>query len=504
MSNWLDNLVAAISPEWGLRRLSARNSLALYEAATPSRNRQFKRATESAGASVRAAASSLRDQARWMEQNHDLFRSMLDRLVATTIGPYGIMVEPMPIKGEDLLVDLAATQRKIWRAWCERPDVQRERTWAECEALLARTAFRDGEAFLRWITDPSCEHPTSIPLSIELLEPDFFPLGMDGGFSSNAQDALIRDSMEMTKWGRVTNWHALRQHPLDIGISYFEARIRIPAEDIIRLPGSEDRIHARRSASIFASLMERMADLREYERAEQMAAKIAATLTAFVRKGDPMMYQPPRSAAEEDDDREIQLRPGLVIADLEAGEDIGVVGQNGRPNPNMTQHRLNLLRAAASSVGVSADAISQVYDGNYSARRQGRIDSDLSAAMKSRRFVERVTRSVYRRVQAMAIATGQYKLPKGVSLTDAFQATYIIPKLPWVDLAKETEAWLSLVGQNVASPSELVLQRGRSPIDVTREIAHWAQLGKRFNVAPPINPDQPLPTSPKSNEPRRS
>jgi capsid protein len=96
MNNPLDRAIAWFSPSVAVRRAHSRQVLSYYEAATPSRLRKNRRAPGTGNLSVHRAGRSLREQARYYEQNHDLARGVLAELVAKTIGPYGIMVEPQP------------------------------------------------------------------------------------------------------------------------------------------------------------------------------------------------------------------------------------------------------------------------------------------------------------------------------------------------------------------------------------------------------------------------
>lgn len=58
---------------------------------------------------------------------------------------------------------------------------------------------------------------------------------------------------------------------------------RYPAEKIIHLK-TADRIAQTRGVSIFASVMTRMEDIKDYELSERLAAKVAASICAYVRR----------------------------------------------------------------------------------------------------------------------------------------------------------------------------------------------------------------------------
>lgn len=64
--------LAAISPAWAASRAKSRMQLQAYEAANPSRTYNTKREPRDANTAVFAAGVSLREQARWLDENNDL------------------------------------------------------------------------------------------------------------------------------------------------------------------------------------------------------------------------------------------------------------------------------------------------------------------------------------------------------------------------------------------------------------------------------------------------
>ena len=82
--NWLDRAISSISPERAVRRLQARRALAAYEAAKPTVLRKQSKDSGSGNAWIRAAGNNLRNQARFLDANHDLSRGVLNALVNNT------------------------------------------------------------------------------------------------------------------------------------------------------------------------------------------------------------------------------------------------------------------------------------------------------------------------------------------------------------------------------------------------------------------------------------
>ena len=92
MANLIDSIIRYVSPAAALKREHSRRVLAYYEAAKADRLRKNRRETGSGNAAVVRAGSSLRQQARHLEQNYDIALGVLTRAappVASPPGPAG-------------------------------------------------------------------------------------------------------------------------------------------------------------------------------------------------------------------------------------------------------------------------------------------------------------------------------------------------------------------------------------------------------------------------------
>jgi lambda family phage portal protein len=481
----LDAAIRAISPSWALRRAQARRVLAYYEAARPNPQRKQRKERNSASRAVQNAGTSIREQARHLEQNHDLARAVLRVLVNNSVGAHGITVEPTPLLPDGSVDErLAPALLDVWDEWGEQPEVTGQYTWPAVQRMMQRTAIRDGEAFAQIVgTGPRLTHGSDIPLSLELLEPDFFPIGHDQDFAGRR----IRDAVELNGWARPVAYWAYRGHPGEWDARNINATQlkRIPADAILH-HAFRDRMHQRRGMSMFASIVGRFDDLKDYETSEAIAAKVAASLGAAIKKGTPDLYPVEIDEHGDEDPRDMRFRPGMIFDDLLPGESIEMIGNNGRPNAQMVDFRGAMLDAATAGVGCSSSTVSRRYDGSYSARRQELVDAWVDYAVLSQDFAATIVRPIYRRVIQTAIGVGKIALPRDMSLRQAVQAMYVTPQMPWIDPLKEQQAWSGLEENGHASGPEIIRKRGRSPSDVLREeIAwrrRWREEGEQISV----------------------
>ncbi|MDX1949901.1 MAG: phage portal protein [Rickettsiales bacterium] len=107
--NILEKTIKFISPEVALRRSKARYTIDViergYEAARPSRLRKKRTDRGSGDAVVAVAGDRLRVQARYLDENHDLAKGILNCLVNNVVGT-GIRVEPhVKNKSGELLIE---------------------------------------------------------------------------------------------------------------------------------------------------------------------------------------------------------------------------------------------------------------------------------------------------------------------------------------------------------------------------------------------------------------
>lgn len=497
----LDRAIASVAPHWGLRRAQARAVLAYYEAAKPNRQRRQRTATGSINLAIRAAGTTLRDQARHMEQNNPQVRSILRVLTNNVIGPNGIGIEPSPKRRDGTLhrafSDALAAR---YARWSDAPDVTGELDRAECERLAFRSVLRDGECLAKLIEGigPTAPHSTPIPFSVQLLEADHLPLGYDGTarVADPAGERIypIIDGIELNAWGARRAYWLHDRHPGDIGpgssLTDPTQLRRVDANRVLHLL-CRDRIHQRRGVSIFPSVLEVLEDLWQYEESEQVAAKVAASLGAMIVKGSPDFYRPEDPVAIGGDaapgSRELRMSPGTIFDDLRPGESVSMIGTNGRPNPALVDFRFAMLRKIAAATGVSFSSIARYYHETYSGQRQELIESWVDYAVLSSWFIAAYVRPVWARFVSACLLT-DLAIPADLDPATVADALYIPPSMPWIDPQKEATAWTTLEQAGHASGPEIIRRRGQSPTAVRdQEIAwrqSWREQGEQITADP--------------------
>jgi lambda family phage portal protein len=451
-----------------------------YEVAKPTRLRKLSRDNRHPDALVMQGAVPARNAARDMQRNHDIGRGALRTLVNNVVGANGIGIEPQPRRADGSIhTEYAEALRELWRDWCRMPEVSGRFSWSKCQRMAAATWLRDGEAFAQLLAGKIAflDHGTRVPFSLELFEPDMVPLDFDDA-SRN-----IRQGIQCNAWGRATGYHVYRQNPNDVSsIKAVGDTKYISADRMLHL-AAIDRIHQRRGVSEFASVMNRLADIKDYEDSERIAAKIAASLTMYVKRGSPDMYEDVGVSAERDEHgerlpRELGISPGMIIDSLEIGEEIGMIDSN-RPNPNLVTFRQGQLRAAAAGFGTSYSSMSRDYSGTYSSQRQELVEQWVHYAVLADDFVGGFVRPVWEQFVAVCDLSGIAPVPKEVVRDTADNALFIAQSMPWIDPVKEAVAWETLVKAGFASEPEVHRKRGVNPKDVLDQTANFRQESAR-------------------------
>lgn len=474
MANLLDRLIAPLSPARALRRAQARHRLRVlnfYEAAEITRLRKRRTDTGSGDAVVSRGGRQLRILARHLDENHDLARGVLNTLVVAIVGPNGIVPEPQPRRADGSIHEEFAQQlTELWRDFSRAPEVTREHDWRTLLALSARTWLRDGELLVQHLEGPVplLDHRTRVPYSLELIEPDLLPLDYHDASQG------ITSGVERSAWGSPRAYHLYRQHPGDLlqtlGVS-FNLR-RVPAERITHLKLC-DRIRQARGVSVFASVLTRLDDLKDYEESERVAAKVAASMAAAIIKGPPDDY----TADTDAEPRQLAMRPGMIFDDLRPGERVETIAAN-RPNPAAEDWRTGQMRAVSSGTGAGFSSLARRYEGTYNARRQEQVESWAFYDVLRARFVAQLVQPTWERFVRAALAAGVVRRPADVLAETADDALYQGPVMPALDPLKEVNALVTRERAGYSSGPQTIRAMGGNPREVLTQEANWRQQAR--------------------------
>lgn len=470
MKNWIDRALEPFSPGRVAQRLAARQMIRAYEAAAPSRLHKAKGEAKSADLAVQLAGRSLREQARYLDENHDLVTGIFDRLEERVVGADGIGIEPIPLDiAGNRLTDLAAQIKTAWAEWSLHPEATGELTRPQMERLVCRSWLRDGEVLAQKLRGriASYQYLTPTPYALELLEADYLPM------DANDPAKGIFAGIERNEWRRVRAYHVYKHHPGNMTGWLLNTK-RVEAERMIHL-AHRKRLGQSRGITILHSVITRLADLKDYEESERVAARIAAAMTMYIKKGDPPLYTDPGQQGGNSNasqglppgSRQIPIAPGMTFDGLLPGEDVGMIESN-RPNALVEGFRGAMIKAVAAGTRGGASTWSRDYNGTYSAQRQELVEAQLGYDLLQNEFIAGWSRIVYRDWLAMAVTNGDIKLPPELDESTLYNAFYLGPVMPWINPQHEARAWEELVAAGFADEAEVARARGRNPQELKK------------------------------------
>ena len=447
----LDQAISALSPAWGLRRERARSALDIlhkrsYDGAkTGRRTGGWTTGSTSADSEIAPALNKLRDRSRDLVRNN----------------PYGARAASIfcsNIVGTGLIAKVPKAQ-DVWDTWCRQCDADGMIDFYGIQALVVRTLFEAGECLIRYrVRRP--EDGMAVPLSLQVLEPDFLDSAKTGATSGGG---YIRDGIEYNGIGQRVAYYIFNQHPGDNGKGGKAlSTSRVPAEDVLHI-FERHRPGQNRGVPRLASAMLRMRDLDDYEEAELVRKGIESCFAAFVTTEEDGQTLGAASVAESG--VRVESMAAGMVQYLKPGQDItfGAPQSSG----DYGAYTRTQLRAIAAGVGLTYEQLTGDLSGvNYSSIRAGMVEFHRTVdALQWLTLVPMMLDPIYRRWAVMA------KSLRAVAEDTPETVRWTPPRRQWVDPLKDVNAARNEISAGITSLSETIRGRGEDPEKVFAEIA---------------------------------
>ena len=495
----LTRLISIIAPGWAASRVAGQAKLAAaqryYDAVKVTAQRPKRGGPQSADSVMDAAKSNMREFARHLDENHDLAIGVLNDLVTNIVG-VGVGIEPMVVRGpnREPAEELNRQLDELWAEFWARPEMTGELSGPDVERLVCRTWLRDGEVFIQHVTVPRAPYGSRIPYGLELLESDFLP------YDLTRPSDRITHGVQKDGWGRPVGYWFTKVHP---GAMTFTAQMTEvvwkPAEVISHLKFVR-RLHQTRGVSILHGVLTRLDDLKDYEESERIAARVAAALTAFVKRDIGLSADVSVAAEDATTARSFSMEPGLIFDGLLPGEDVGTIDSK-RPNPNLEAFRNGQLRAIAAGTNTRFSAVARDFNGTYSAQRQELVEGVAHYRMLFTYLRNRFYLPVWQRFVDTCRLAGLLRIPAGVDMTSLYRPEIRPPNMPWIDPKKEIEAFAMMVENGFRSRHQIIRDLGSDPATVEAQLeADPLDIRPAPKAVEMIGPGPELPDKSNSDE----
>ena len=467
--NPIDNFLMAVSPSLALRRARNRHMAQAYysdrgtsDKRTP-RNMLSGRNATPDGRTARSAIW-VRSKARELEETYDLAESTIGTFVRALVGPQ-VIFEPQVLRTDGTVhEEFNKLLRQYYKLWARRPEVTWEYDYHEGARQHVRSWLRDGEIFQQYLTGmvPALTHGSDIPLSLEHIEADFIPVEY-----SNPSKRIVQ-SVEKNAWGRSLAFWQYKTTPGELTAGtrrYGTPDKRIPADRMIH---QKHTTHFRqtRGMSILAPVLTRIDDIQEIEESERIAARCAAAMVGFRKRGNAEAWE------DYDDDEEkgaeLAFEPG-TFHDLEPGEDVSI-HQSQRPNNALIPFMTEQMRRMAGGTGANASSVSKDYSGSYSSQRQEMTEGYIGYGVMHADLVNAKLFPDWKMLVDTLVRFRLLDVPLDVDVNTIHDVDIPRPPMPWIDPKKEADGYKVLVDAELESATHVMRMRGRDPSVVKNQI----------------------------------
>lgn len=429
------------------RRASLRGIRAQYDGATHSRRTQgWRRTSKDANAELQSAASVLAQTARAMVRNNPYAERAVSAIATDIVGT-GITFQVLRNGAPDHELT-ALAKRHFETTAC---DADGRQNFYGLQLLAARTVVESGAALARnrprFVRDG-----LPVPFQIQMLEPDHLDATRNGVFDGGTYVSGI----QLDRLGAREVYWLFPQHPGSIALRNLVAT-PVPVRDVIHV-FRQDRAGQQHGASWFAPVILPMNDFRDYQDAQLLRQKIAASWAVF-RIG----------ARDDDDDDQPELNdyiePGM-IEDVPIGTNIEFANPPGVDG--YADFTKISVRTFATGLNVPYDIFGDLEGVNYSSGRIGRIQyhrqlDSWTWNMLIPQFCEPAGAWFFRAAQLAGHDV------------DGCTMAWTPPARPMLDIATEGPAIRDLVRAGLMDPETAIRERGEDPDELLDRWARWAK-----------------------------
>ena len=416
---------------------------------------------------IQSDVKRLRGLSRHLVRN-DVYASRYVNLVETrVVGPEGMHFQPRVVNEQgDLVPSVNNELLRGWNDWKTAASVDGQH-FLDLEQLIIRGVARDGEVFVRLISD---KRVNRYGLALQVIDADL--LDNDYNNLTVGNGNTVVQGVEVDRLGVVVAYHFWTQHPDDFKNGVVQTRQRVEADEVLHIYRPE-RIGQYRGLPWTAPAMYFLARLHEYMDAELVAAQAAASQVATIETplSDTSQY------INSTDREVIEMEPGVAIR-LAPGEKMNPWTVT-RPTTAFEPFTKMILHGIASALSVSYSTLaSDMSEDNYSsARMSGNYEQKHFDTIQAW-FIRQFHMKVYRVWLQTSI---QQKALNVVGDPEDFHAVVFRGmKMQSPDLLKDLNAGSVGFKENVISKTQWCAERGYDYREVLNDRYEEMKLEREY------------------------
>lgn len=470
---FLDNIVAAFSPETAYKREAYRQAYealrSSYDAGSYDRiNQNWRVSNASAEHTDRYSRDDVRARARDLERNSDIMNSLVGAFKRNVVGG-GYHVE---VRTEDQ--ELNKQIEKAWKRWCKKQNCDVTGTQSLNQIIrmaVERKKIDGGILFVKRYTKDGF-----VPFKLQMIEVDELDTGT---VQPKSKDNKVIGGIEYNSFNKPVGYF-IRQYDVD-GYSMRDP-VWVDAKDVI-FYFTKKRPSQLREMSDMAPTIPRIRDVNEFMTAVSVKQRIEACLAVFIKKAIPTSGIGRNGTSSKDPVSYYgkMLTPGM-IKEMNVGDEVQVVNPSGQgaDATNFTKLQQRLIGAGQ---GISYEATSRdMAESTYSSARQGLIEDDLTYEEDKELLVE-VLDEIYETFIISAVLCGAISIPKFWDEKDRYlEHEWIQEPKPWIDPQKESNANMIALQTGQKTYKQIAAENGRDWRSQVDDMAEVLEYGKSKGV----------------------
>lgn len=431
-------------------------------------------------------ARIIRQMARDLEETNAYAIAFLRDFRMNVVGPEGVKFQSRVSKPRGA-PDIAARKavETAYDAWKKDCCVTGDMTYAEASGMIANSYARDGQIFVRHVRG----WENKFGYAIQLIDADLLADTVNQSATSgvNAQPRIV-NGKELDEWDRVVAIHFYRDHP---DAMYRKSGIneirRVPIADLI-----DYYVHSRvgrfSGMSLLRGAVEYLKQLKDFESAELVAAKVSACAFASIEKA--------AGAVEEEttdfsgSGKTLNIEPGTVWDSLPAGWAVKY-HKSEHPNSNIEGFRKSVLRGVAAAVGSTYNTLAHDLEGvNYSSLREGRLLQNDTWKAAQANHIRCVEEPIFREWLRSALLSGSIPGYTIVDYDYLSEAVWQGRRWAWVDPAKDANATMTQLNNKLTTVRQVLAERdGVDLDDFLAELSAERKLFETLGIEHPSDTD---------------
>ena len=476
---FLDNIIAAFSPEAAYRREAYRQAydrLRNYDAGNFDRpNQNWRVDNLSAEFTDRYSRDEVKARARDLERNSDIMNSVIGAFKRNVVGG-GISVQAKTEEPE-----LNKQIEKAWKRWCKKQNCDVTGTQSLNQIIrmaVARKKVDGGILFVKRYTKDGF-----IPFKIQMIEVDELDHTV---IKPKTTGNKVVGGIEYNSWNRPVGYF-IRQYDID-GYGLKDA-VWVNANDVI-FYFTKKRPTQLREMSDMAQTIPRIRDVNEFMMAVSVKERIEACLSIFIKKQYPITGIGRTNTAGRTNSTENEkkvsydgklLSPGM-IKEMNVGDEIQVVNPSGQ-GADATSFTKLQQRMIGAGQGISYEATSRdMSESTYSSARQGMIEDDLTYGEEKELLLE-VLDEIYETFVISAVLCGAVAIPKFWEEKERYLShDWTQEPKPWIDPQKESNANKTALQTGQKTFKQIAAESGRDWRDQVDDMAEVLEYGRQKGI----------------------